>query len=87
MQHRVYGRWSSCNDVDKCGDGAHNCDRHVVCGDLAGSFSCICNTGYSGNGVTCSNDNQCVTNTHNCAGNASCGDIGLCWKTDTPRPH
>ena len=43
-------------DVDECANGDHNCDINAMCNNTIGSFTCICNSGYSGNGTsgTCS---------------------------------
>ena len=32
------------------------CDENACCDDALGDFSCDCNTGYTGNGVTCTGD-------------------------------
>lgn len=39
---------------------------------LPGSFSCNCNRGYSGSGVTCLDIVECQLGTHNCNSNAAC---------------
>ncbi len=41
-------------DVDECAGHTDNCSEIATCTNLAGGFSCSCNTGYSGNGVVCS---------------------------------
>ena len=40
-------------DVDECTTDTHNCDVNAVCTDTDGSFTCACNSGYSGDGTTC----------------------------------
>jgi len=43
----------SCADVNECQLNTDNCDANATCTNSAGSFSCACNPGFSGNGVTC----------------------------------
>ena len=45
---------NSITDIDECADSSDNCDANAACTNTGGSFTCACNTGYSGNGVTCS---------------------------------
>ena len=45
-------------DIDECNenpgsDNSDNCNLHATCTNTVGSFTCACNTGYSGNGVDC----------------------------------
>ena len=40
-------------DNNECVDGTNNCHANATCTNTDGSFTCACNTGYSGNGVTC----------------------------------
>ena len=40
-------------ETDECTLGSHNCGINAECTNTNGSFSCACNAGYSGNGVTC----------------------------------
>ena len=40
-------------DVNECVSGGHNCHIHATCSNTIGSFDCMCNTGYRGNGLTC----------------------------------
>ena len=44
-------------DVDECSDlASNNCHAMANCTDTEGSFTCSCNTGYSGNGVSCNSE-------------------------------
>ena len=38
-------------DIDEC--LGNPCDRNAICSNTAGSFSCTCKNGYSGNGTAC----------------------------------
>ena len=40
-------------DIDECEDGTDNCDSNATCANTPGNFTCACNEGYSGDGVTC----------------------------------
>jgi hypothetical protein len=40
-------------DVNECQQGTDNCDANAQCANTPGNFTCICNSGYGGNGVTC----------------------------------
>ena len=40
-------------DIDECILGTDNCDANAACTNTIGSFTCACNAGYSGDGVTC----------------------------------
>ena len=42
------------SDIDECAEGTHMCDPLAFCIDTEGSYTCICNDGYTGNGETCS---------------------------------
>ena len=40
-------------DIDECEEVTDNCDSNATCTNIPGSFTCVCNQGYSGNGVNC----------------------------------
>ena len=39
-------------DDDECADMNDNCHADATCTNTAGSFTCACNAGYTGDGVT-----------------------------------
>ncbi|VIO91652.1 Uncharacterized protein BM_BM3447 [Brugia malayi] len=45
---------TTCMDIDECSMGSHNCHPVALCTNVPGSFTCICPTGYRGNGRKCS---------------------------------
>ena len=42
-------------DIDECAPNIDNCDidARATCTNTPGAFTCACNAGYSGNGITC----------------------------------
>ena len=42
------------SDVNECAIGTDNCHADATCTNKPGTFTCACNSGFSGNGVTCS---------------------------------
>ena len=45
--------YQMATDIDECEMGTDICDENANCTDTIGSFSCTCNSGYSGDGVNC----------------------------------
>ena len=45
-----------CTDIDECAEQSP-CDGNAVCTNTPGSFTCACNEGYSGDGITCTGQN------------------------------
>ena len=46
---------SSCEDINECTEGTHNCNEplRATCVNTPGSFVCQCNHGFYWNGVNC----------------------------------
>ncbi|XP_072047045.1 uncharacterized protein [Amphiura filiformis] len=40
-------------DINECTSSTDNCDANAACTNTTGSFTCACNAGYSGDGITC----------------------------------
>eukprot|EP00933_Yihiella_yeosuensis_P004656 TRINITY_DN109038_c0_g1_i1.p1 TRINITY_DN109038_c0_g1~~TRINITY_DN109038_c0_g1_i1.p1 ORF type:complete len:1124 (+),score=194.27 TRINITY_DN109038_c0_g1_i1:90-3461(+) len=64
----------TCTNVDECTAGTHSCHANATCQDMVGSYHCVCNTGYMGDGRTCSDFNECILQKANCHKDADCED-------------
>ncbi|WP_433927505.1 FG-GAP-like repeat-containing protein [Sorangium cellulosum] len=62
----------TCTDVNECALGTDNCDANAACTNTSGSFTCACNAGYSGDGVTCTNIDECAESP--CQNGGTCVD-------------
>ena len=40
-------------DIHECNTGSHDCHQNATCINNAGSFTCQCNIGFTGNGTSC----------------------------------
>ena len=41
-------------DINECSSGENNnCHENAICTNTLGSFTCQCQNGYTGNGITC----------------------------------
>ena len=43
----------SNSDINECVSSSEICDSNAVCTNTAGSFTCACNQGYTGDGISC----------------------------------
>lgn len=71
------GAWSTapvCVETDECALATDNCATDAACTNTPGSFSCSCNPGYAGDGVTCTDQDECALATDDCDGNATCAN-------------
>ena len=41
-------------DINECDENP--CDTNAICNDTFGSYQCVCNSGFTGNGYNCSGD-------------------------------
>ncbi|XP_072018290.1 uncharacterized protein [Amphiura filiformis] len=60
--------------IDECTVGTNNCHSGATCTNTVDSFSCACDAGYSGDGITCTDLDECTLNTHGCDTNATCAN-------------
>jgi len=61
-------------DVNECTLGTDNCAADATCTNTVGSFTCACNTGFTGCGTECTDDNECNDGTHDCHSQATCAN-------------
>ena len=47
------GQPNTCQDINECITNTDNCDADATCTNTAGSFTCACNAGFSGDGTSC----------------------------------
>ena len=47
--------------MNECSLNTDNCDANAACTDTEGSFTCTCNPGYTGDGITCTSESTYLT--------------------------
>ena len=52
-------------DVPECDRGIDTCHQMATCFNTFGSFGCMCNTGFTGNGFTCTGNLHYLFQTSN----------------------
>lgn len=62
----------TCADIDECASGAAMCNTNATCLNETGSFRCVCNSGFEGNGVSCT---PSVSACAMCDATASCVQV------------
>ena len=40
-------------DVNECTENTHSCDGNASCTNTIGSYNCMCNFGFEGDGFNC----------------------------------
>jgi len=54
----MYGDLHLPIDIPECVRGLDECDMNATCINTVGSYDCMCNTGFTGNGFSCTGDQQ-----------------------------
>ena len=68
-------RYVEVYDIDECAEGLHYCSAHATCRNTIGSYECICNPGYRGDGRVCYDIDECADGTHGCSQYATCYNV------------
>lgn len=67
-----------CFNVDECASSLlNNCSANASCADTIGAFTCACDEGFTGDGVTCDDVDECADDTLN-----DCGEFTTCTNTE-----
>ncbi|XP_034040284.1 fibrillin-2 [Thalassophryne amazonica] len=61
-------------NLKDCEAAGSKCDPRANCLKFKNSFTCVCHTGYQGDGVQCSDIDECQTGLHDCHSKASCNN-------------
>ena len=64
----------ACVNINECLINNDNCDAHATCTDTDGSYTCTCNNGFLGDGVTCVPEDRWVV--------ADAQEYNSCWSLE-----
>ena len=60
-------------DTNECNEDPYPCGADATCHNTDGSYYCVCNQGYRGNGENCTDIDECSEQEpHPCDKNAQC---------------
>ncbi|XP_028394761.1 matrilin-2-like [Dendronephthya gigantea] len=66
-----------CPVTDICGTSQDDCSLFATCADTGpGTYMCVCNEGYTGDGKSCEEINVCGTPEDDCSEFATCKNTG-----------
>eukprot|EP00117_Sycon_ciliatum_P012745 scpid48789/ scgid13698/ Hemicentin-1; Fibulin-6 len=60
-----------CELADECSEGTHACHVNAICQNTNANYTCICNTGFMGDGFFCVVDG-CRATVYPCGANSNC---------------
>uniref|UniRef100_A0A8C5MND2 Nidogen 2 n=1 Tax=Leptobrachium leishanense TaxID=445787 RepID=A0A8C5MND2_9ANUR len=68
-------------EINPCYDGTHLCDTRAQCQPAPGlNYSCVCASGYHGDGLECADVNECEVGLARCGQNAMCVNLPGSYK-------
>ena len=59
------------SDIDEC-TVSNPCHEKATCNDTFGSFNCLCDPGFTGDGLNCTDIDECEMEIHDCHVNGTC---------------
>jgi hypothetical protein len=66
----------SCDDIDECSAGDHDCHESQICNNLPGTFECLCEENFELSAAgECVPVDPCAQGNHNCPALADCNAI------------
>ncbi|MFM2154060.1 MAG: hypothetical protein RL199_2495, partial [Pseudomonadota bacterium] len=68
------GYVTTCEDVDECLSGTAGCSADAACTNTPGAFSCVCRSGFFGDGTSCTPWRTCAAGTRVAVAGTSTGD-------------
>ncbi|XP_063296068.1 nidogen-2 [Pelobates fuscus] len=70
-------------EVNPCYDGTHICDTRAQCQPASGlNYSCVCASGFHGDGHECADLNECEMGLSKCGQNTVCVNLEGSYKCD-----
>ncbi|XP_028408849.1 scavenger receptor cysteine-rich type 1 protein M130-like isoform X2 [Dendronephthya gigantea] len=73
--HSEFAAVECLKDIDECSRDLDNCGDNSRCVNTVGSFECICNHGYTGDGVNCEDIDECHLLVDNCHESSTCSNL------------
>lgn len=61
-----------CLDINECATSNGGCSSDATCTNTSGGRTCVCKSGYSGDGLVCNDVNECASSNGGCSSNATC---------------
>ena len=62
----------NCLDIDECKANNGGCSANATCTNTSGGRECLCNDGFTGNGLTCTDIDECDKGLDTCHSLATC---------------